>query len=172
MVRKTIDETGAEVAPAPPGTLAVADKAAVLEAARALLDLVPDATDDDGTGIIARLLEAEGWEDLNQLSKLPAGKDLVGVTMVIRAIAKRESDIEPEDDETGIRLDHYLVIDAVRSGLGTELRWQTSAPALVLPIAKLYVWGKFPATCTIRKAEKPTKRGFWPLNLEVQAVNG
>ena len=172
MAGKTVDQTGREVPPAPPQGLVVADRAAVLEAATALLDLIPDAVDDDGSGIIARLLDAESWEDLNQDSKLPAGKDIHGRDLVVRGMVKRFSDIEPEDDDLGVRLPHYLVIDSVYSGKGTEVRWQTSAPGLVIPLCKLYVWGKLPATVHIHQADKPTKRGFRPLNLEVLSVNG
>lgn len=171
MARQTIDETGAEVVPARAGALQTYTLDQVQDMATAMLDTVPDAVDDDGAGIIARLIEADGWEDLNSESKLPNGQDLVGVMQVLRAISKRPSDLGGEDETTGIKLPYYLMVDSVRSGLGTELRWQTSAPALVVPIIKLFAWGKLPATVEITKADKPTKRGFYPLGLRVHAVN-
>lgn len=172
MPRKIVDESGAELAPAAPGGLVAADRSAVVDAAIALMEMVPEAVDDDGTGIIANLLAAENWEDLNSQTKLPAGKELVGETLVLRAISRRVSELEDDDEGTGIKLPHYLIIDSVRSGLGTGVRWQTSSPGLVVPIVKLYVWGKFPATVRIDQSDKPTKKGFRPLNLNVLAVNG
>lgn len=172
MPRKIVDESGTELAPAAPGGLIAADKAAVLDMAVSLMEMIPEAVDDDGTGIIANLLAAEGWEDLNTQAKLPAGKDLVGETLVLRAVSRRVSEIEDDEEGNGFSLPHYLIIDSVRSGLATEVRWQTSSPGLVVPICKLYVWGKFPATVRIDQSDKPTKRGFRPLNLNVLAVNG
>lgn len=172
MAGKTIDQAGNAVVPARAGALQTYTLDQVTDMAIALLDQVPDAVDDDGAGIIARLIEANTWEELNQESKLPAGKDLAGVMMSVQAIAKRPSDINTEDEEgSGIKLPYYLMIDAIRVGHGTELRWQTSAPGLVVPLIRLYLWGKFPAGVEIVRADKATKRGFFPVSLRVHTVN-
>lgn len=171
MAGKTIDQTGAEVSGPGARTLVPADRQAVLEAAASLLALIPDAPDDDGSAILSRLLSAEGWEDLNSQGRLPNGKDVAGPELVVRDLVRRPTELEPDEDGTVIKLDYYLVVDSVTLGRGTELRWQTSAPALVFPLAKLYVWRKLPAVVQVKQSDKATRRGFRPLNLTVLSVN-
>jgi len=168
---KTINPDGTEVTTSTAVTPVAADLAAVHAAAVALLALIPDAPDDDGSAIMARLLSATDWEEFNSQTKLPSGKEVTRRELVVRGLVKRPSELEAEPDGTGLRLDHYLVIDSVELGKGTELRWQTSAPALVIPLAKLYVWKKLPAVVRVDQAEKATRRGFRPLNLTVLSVN-
>jgi hypothetical protein len=170
MAGRTINPDGSEVATTRPSSPVPADRATVVAQIKNLLDLVPDAPDDDGSAIMARLLSADTWEDLNAQGSLPSAKDLAPAQLRVTGIVKRLSDLEGEDDATGIRLDHYLVVDAVDVNTGEAVRWQSSAPGVVLPLAKLHVWGKLPAVVRLYKAEKKTRRGFTPINLEVQAV--
>jgi len=170
MTRKTIDEQGNSTLPARAGDPKVFDIAGVVDMALAMASMVPDAVDDDGSGIIGNLLEATSWEDLNAQSKLPNGKDVAGRRLIVQALAKRQSDLTADEDSSGIKLPFYLIVDAVDERTGEAVRWQTSAPALVVPLIKLHGWSKLPALCEVRKADKPTKRGFYPLNLHVHAV--
>jgi hypothetical protein len=170
VAKQVIDESGTEQPTARQVVPVAYDRAAVETASRALLDLVPDAPDDDGSAILGRILDADNWEDLSTQSKLPAGKDLVGRELQVLSIVKRVSELEPEDDGTGLRLDHYLVVESIDTRHGEVIRWQTSAPALVLPLCKLHSWGKLPAVVKIQQSDKPTRRGFRPLNLDIVSV--
>lgn len=170
MAAKTIDQAGTEVVPARAGALKQYTIADVTDMALAMLAGVPEAADDDGAGIIGRLLDADNWEELNQESKLPNGQDVAGVKMAVQAIAKRASDLAADETGTGIQLGWYLMIDAVRTGHGDQLRWQTSAPGLMVPLMKLHQWGKLPAVVEVTRADKPTKRGFYPLSMTVHAI--
>ena len=167
MAKQTVDESGAAVETAPRGNLVPADRAAVEQAALTLVRMIPDMPESDGAGILAEILNATTPEELNRSSKLPAGQDLGGTTMVITDVHKLPSDLDGDDDGTGVRLGYYLIVDATVGSWRKPLRWQTSAPGLALPVCQLYVWGKLPAEVTIRKADKPTKRGFYPMNLEI-----
>jgi hypothetical protein len=128
-----------------------------------MLEAVPDAVDDDGFGIIAGLLEAEDWEGLNRESKLPDAVDQAGKQLKWTDVSKRPSDL-------GEGLPYYLIIDAVNVATGEAVKFQTSAPGVVIPAIKLQQWGKLPALCQIEKSAKPTKAGFYPLNVTVLAV--
>jgi len=167
---KTVDESGAEVVPARAGEPRGLARAQVEEAAAALLATVPDVAEDDGTGILSGILTATDWEDLNLGSKLPNGKDMVGVEQRVMSIAKRPSEVEVELGSTKFRLTHYLIIDAVNVNGGEVLRWQTSAPALVLALGKLYQWGKLPAIVEVYEGGKDRPGLSRPLNLRVHAV--
>ena len=170
MTGKTVTETGEVVEYGPSGTVVPADLTAVLEAAIGLLDLIPELPDSDGSGIIADLINAETWEDLNRGSHLPAGRDLVGVDLVVTDVHKRASDIEEDEDDYRVRLPSYLIIDGHEQSTHKPMRWQTSSPGLAVPIMKLYAWGKLPAYVTIVEAVSKSNPRFKPLNLTVHAV--
>lgn len=170
MNKQTVTETGEVVEYGPRGTVVPADLAAVTEAAQALLGMIPDLPESDGSGIIADLINAESWEDLNRGGHLPAGRDLAGVDLIITDVHKRVTDIEADEDDYRVRLTHYLIMESLTSVDRKPIRWQTSAPGLVVPIAKLYSWGKLPAHVTIVEAESKSNPRFKPLNLKVRAV--
>ena len=170
MTGKTVTETGEVVEYGPSGTVVPADLAAVTEAAIGLLGLIPELPDSDGSGIIADLINAETWEDLNRGSHLPAGRDLAGVDLVVTDVHKRASDIEEDPDDYRVRLPEYLVIDGYEQQSRKPVRWQTSSPGLAVPIMKLYTWGKLPAYVTIVEAVSKSNPRFKPLNLTVRAV--
>lgn len=165
-----VDGSGREVEATPRGNPVPADRGAVLTAARALMDLVPDAPEDDGSGILARIIGAENWEELNSENTLPNAKDMAGRQLRYTAVYKRLSDLETEDDGTGLKLDHYLVCDAVDVNKGEMVRFQTSAGSVALAIAKMVAFGKVPFIGTIKQSEKTTRRGFRPLNLTIDGV--
>ena len=167
MAKTTVDESGAEVAAQPRGNLVPADRAAIQQAALALIQMIPDMPESDGAGILADILNAESPDDLNRGTKLPSGPDLAPCQLVITDVHKMPSDLAGDDDDTGVRLGHYLIIESTSGPYREPIRWQTSAPGLVLPIAKLYAWGKLPALVEIKESDKPTRRGFRPLNLTV-----
>ena len=170
MSKQTVTETGEVVEYGPSGTVVPADLTAVLEAAIGLLDLIPELPESDGSGIIADLINAETWEDLNRGSHLPAGRDLAGLELVITDVHKRASDIEEDEDDYRVRLPSYLIIDGYQQQPRKPLRWQTSSPGLAVPIMKLYAWGKLPAYVTIVEATSKSNPRFKPLNLIVRAV--
>lgn len=167
---RTVDESGKAVQTKRAPQLVQANRADVQEAAEALIMQLPELPDSDGMGIYAAMLNAEDWEDLGVQSKLPAGKDLVGVEMKIVDVYRKISDLEDtEEDSTGVKLSHFLVIDALIENDTKDLRWQTSAAGLAFPITKLAVWGKLPAKITIQESDK-TRRGFKPLNVKIHYV--
>jgi hypothetical protein len=171
MRSRTVDQTGAEVVPGKVGEPRALDRAQVETAALALLDLVPDVPEDDGTGIFARLLDADDWEGLNLESKLPNGKDVVGRRLNVSVIGKRVSEVEVEEGSSKFRLPYYLVVDSTDIDNGEMVRWQTSAPALVLSLAKLHQWGKLPAVVQVSEGGKDRPGMSRPLNLTVLAVH-
>lgn len=171
MASKIVDESGAEVANRPRGNLVPVDMGAVITAAEALLNMIPDMPESDGSGIFAAILNAESWEDLSRQGSLPNGKDMIGVEQTIRDVFKMPSDLAPSEDGGGLKLSHFLIIDATTQKDHKPIRWQTSAGGLVLPITKLYTWGKLPAAVTVTTPEDTTRRGYKPLNLTVRAVS-
>lgn len=171
MAGQTVNESGEVVEYGPRGTVVPADLAALTEAANAMLADIPELPESDGSGIIADLINAEDWEDLNRDKHLPAGRDLAGRDLVIIDVHRMESDIEDEDSDPRVRLDGYLIIDAEDFHTRKPIRWQTSAPGLVVPIIKLYRWGKLPASVSIVEVTSKSNPRFKPLNLRINAVH-
>jgi hypothetical protein len=168
---KTINPDGTETVPARAGDPRALSKVEVEQAAAALLSTIPDVAEDDGTGILAGILAADDWEGLNMDSHLPNGKDQVGRKLSVQALAKRQSEIEVEDGVTKFRLTHYLIVDSADVDSGEFVRWQTSAPALVLGLAKLHSFGKLPAVIEVYEGGKDRPGLSRPLNLRVHAVH-
>ena len=147
-------------------------KATVRQACISLMETVPFADDDNGFGMVAAILAASDWEDFaTAASKLPNAADVVGLRLRVREIVRHESDIDTDDD-SGLDLPWYLVIDSTDIDTGKAVMWQTSAATLVAKLVKLHDMHKFPAIVSTSVAAKATKRGFYPMNLTVHAVNG
>lgn len=128
-----------------------------------VLESIPWDVDDNGEGMLSRMLSAEKWEDLNVVSKLPAFRDLAPCRLKVEAIAKRESDI-------GGKIPVYLMVDCINLDTGERLRAQTSAGQPFLAMAMLHHLGNLPAVIEVRFSDKVTRSGFKPLNVTVEGA--
>lgn len=128
-----------------------------------VLESIPWDADDNGEGILSRMLNAEKWEDLNATGKLPAFRDLAPCRLKVESISKRESDI-------GGKMPVYLMVDCVNLATGEKLRAQTSAGQPFLAMAMLHHLGNLPAVIEVKFADKVTRSGFKPLNVTVEGA--
>jgi hypothetical protein len=138
---------------------------AILAQFHQMLALVPDAEDDDGTGIILDILQATSWEGVNTEGSMPDAEKMLHKEVKVLQISKRESTIEESD--TGF----YLVVDYV-DGNGEPGKFQTSSRTITAQLVRLWMLDAFPALVKVCKGDKPTRRGFWPLSLQVIAATG
>lgn len=138
-------------------------RAAQIEEYGRMILAVPEAEDDDGFGIIAGVLEAGSWEDLNTGGGLPEAEDFEGKRMVIRSITRRESTVE------GAESPWYFVVDA-DSGQPdfASMRFATSSRTIMAQLVKCHVHGWFPIVATVVKSDKATRKGFRPLSLRIE----
>lgn len=115
--------------------------------------------DDDGTGIILDILNATDWEDLKESkSELPDARDMVGRDLIFTEATRHVSTIEGG-------LPFYLIVNAVDRKSGELVRFNTSAASVITKLGKLYALECWPFRGKITKADKPTKAGFYPLDL-------
>lgn len=154
MARKTITESGEATAPVLFGSGGALDRIAFEESVLALMTGIPEAGEDDDISVYAQMMQAETVEDLEVGGHLPAGRDLIGHTLKVGSMIRRVSDLDDPDSDARFRLPYYLVIQSVNTKTGEGVRWQTSSPGLVLPLAKLHQWGKLPAVITIVETGK------------------
>lgn len=135
-----------------------------------LMESIPFA-DDDPHGITAAILNADSWEEFaDGASSLPKAELVQGLHLKINDVTRRDSDLTPSDDEFSLNLPWYLVIDSTDTRTGDKIMWQTSAETIVAKLCKLYDMGLYPVHVILSKASKPTKRGFYPMNMTVESV--
>lgn len=121
--------------------------------------------EDDGTGIILDILNATDWEDLKDNgSGLPNAQKLIGKDLVFLDGTRHPSTIEGG-------LPWYLIVNAIDRETGEAIRFNTSAGSVLSKLIKLKALGKWPFRGVISKAEKPTRGGFYPLDLNPLEVN-
>lgn len=163
MARKTIDQTGAEVSGPTAEVAVVADHDVIMDQAKALIMGIPEAVDGDGSGLLSAILSANTLDELQEGQHLDSARDLAGRTIKVTELSRRESDLDSE-------LGWYVIVRGVDLETNRPVQFSTSALGVVLPLAKLHSWGSLPAIVKITEADRPTKAGYRPLNLTVQAA--
>lgn len=125
---------------------------------------IPPANAGNADGILADILNAESWEDLNaETAKLPKAELMIGKTLKVTHLARHES-----TEEGGIG--YYLVIDSVDIATGEAIKWQTSAMSIMAKLAKLSQLRCYPVLVKVTKAEKATRGGRWPLDITIEGA--
>lgn len=168
---KTITENGESTAPALFGAGSALDRQAFEESILTLLSAIPEAGENDDISVYAQLMAAQSVDDFDTGGHLPAGRDLVGRRLKVESFARRVSDIEDDDSDGKFRLPFYLVIESVDTDSGEGVRWQTSAPGIVIVLAKLYSWGQLPAIGHIVEQGKEKAGRSRPLAFVIDAAS-
>jgi hypothetical protein len=129
---------------------------------------VPEPESDGGLQMLADILSATTIDDFQALevSKLPKAEAVAGRMLRVDRITRHVSD-EAYDDGTGF----FIVVHSVDTHNGEVVRWQTSAMTVKSKLVALYVNGLLPATVSTAVASKPTKAGYYPVNLNVHSVS-
>lgn len=137
---------------------------------QALIDMLaslPDAEDSDGSEIIARILQAESWDQTDVQGSLPDAEAMIPYGMIrVDRIGKKPSDIEGS-------LPFYLVVDGVALSTGEVITFQTSSRTVTAQLIRQHQLNALPVVGSIHKAEKKTRSGFYPLDFKVHSsLNG
>lgn len=129
-----------------------------------LVTMIPEGGDDDGSGIILDILNATDWADLNREAELPDARDMAGRDLVFTDATRHVSTIDGG-------LPFYLIVNAVDKETGEAVRFNTSAGSIITKLAKLWQLGCWPFRGVISATTKPTRAGFYPLDLAITEVN-
>lgn len=132
---------------------------------------VPEAEfDPDGSGIIADILLATSWEQLNESqTSLPDSRSLNGRTVFVTGIGRMTSDMEGG-------IGYYLIVDYADPATGEARKFQTSAGSVMAKLVKLHHFVQagaiaWPVEVKLVQATKPTRGGFYPMDLEVVSTS-
>ncbi len=120
------------------------------------------AEDDDQVQerILASILAANTAQDILRAGDAIPADDLINVPLMVRNI--RVSDSTYEDG-----MDIYLHVEATKLGSDEQVTFAAGARDIVVKLIAMHMRHLLPVPCVIRKKEKATKAGFFPLFLRV-----
>lgn len=150
-------ETGQQITTAPERGVRPYMKAEELPQ---LIQGVPDAEGDAEQRIIEALLNARDIQDLNkpwESGSLSKWKDTV---LTVTELSKMPSD---KDQAMG----YFLVLRGTVRGTGEPFVASTSSHATMASLVRLWLADAFPVDVIPRKADKPSRSGFYPEHLEI-----
>src|SRR6185312_4716543 len=126
----------------------------------AILNELPMQGEGDATGILAQIINAETVEDLDSPWQSAGMGKYIGYAIEITSIKRVESDFPGG-------LGWYLLCEGTVMETGEYRAFSTSAVAVMAQLLVAWHRGFFPYQVYVRIATKPTKKGFYPIHLEL-----
>ena len=126
----------------------------------AILNELPMQGEGDATGILAQIINAETVEDLDSPWQSAGMGKYIGYAIQIDSIKRVESDFPGG-------LGWYLLCEGTVMETGEYRAFSTSAVAVMAQLLVAWYKGFFPYQVYVRIATKPTKKGFYPIHLEL-----
>ena len=157
-----IDHPSTEVVASTPTAREVALRTETMRQFADMARVLPTAEGDASMSIVAQILAATTVEELDAPWNDTDGDELVGVTFEAQSVTAHQSDYA---DGLGV----FLRVEGVRLDNGEVVSFSTGSVSTVAQLVKAYVSGWFPFVVEIVKAERPTKKGYFPLHLKVVA---
>lgn len=132
-----------------------------------LFENVPQV-DSDSLAFVAQVLNEADVTDLigEMQTKLPKAEEVAGRKLKVYDLARNDSDIEDTP------YPYYLVVHSTDTETGDTVLWQTSAGEPLAKLLRIYEANKLPALVETRKADKATRKGFYPVNMIVYSMGG
>ena len=124
---------------------------------------IPEGGDADGFGLIADVINAKSWDDLNGDGKLQKAEDVAGCEIKVLSLTRHRSEIEGG-------MPWYLIARYVDTATGEVGSFNTSAGVVMAKLVSLHCLRVLPALVKIEKATKATRGGFFPLDMVVLAA--
>lgn len=132
----------------------------VLEAFLAMVEEIPEATDDAYARIVRQLINSDHPDDLNRPWDANSLRDLIGEPIRVDSLRRM-----PSDFEAGIGF--YLVVQGHNMRTDEDVTATTGSVAIVAQLARLASMRAIPITVIPREAARPSRNGFRPMHLEV-----
>lgn len=125
----------------------------------AIIEKLPDPQDDGSDRIMLAILSASSPEGINDPYTGGSMGKLSGHMLEVHDVSKMPSD---KDTELG----YYLLVRGWDYDTEKEFTASTSARAIIAALVRLWMLQALPCRVVVRKAERPTARGFFPEHLE------
>lgn len=150
------EETGAEIA-----TIISPDTQALF--AQMAVGIPATAGEDAYDDILTQIMNASSVLELNAPWDTHKAEQLEGHRLRIDSIKRSESDFAEG-------LGMYLVCKGVNLTSGEKFTLTIGSVSAVAQLAKVHYMEGFPVVCRIVIAERPTKRGYRPVHLNIIAL--
>lgn len=130
------------------------------EAFLMMLAEVPEPDDDAAARIVMEIMGAQSIEDLDKPWDVEGMRDYDGTVLQVQSITKM-----PSDYQTGLGC--YLVCRCSQPGLGEVFTLTTGSVNIVAQLVRAHTLNAFPLEVIPRQSEKPTRKGYRPMHLEL-----
>jgi hypothetical protein len=110
-------------------------------------------------GIVARILGAEGADNVLDMGEPTKAEELEQVPLLVKGVSWQRSTFE---EGPGV----YAVIDATREDQNEPLKVTCGSVNVMTQLLKLQTMGAFPQKVKIVKSSKPTASGYYPFWLQ------
>lgn len=124
-----------------------------------ILESVPTQDEGDATGILAQIINATSVEELDSPWQSAGLSKYINYAVRITSIKRIESDYADG-------LGWFLLCEGVVMETGEYKAFTTSSAAAMAMLLVAWEQGWFPYECYIKIAQKPTKKGYYPMHLE------
>lgn len=128
---------------------------------REYLNAVP-VSDDANDSIVQQLISGDSILDLNAPWDATGAKEFAGKVIRIDSVKAQESQYP-----NGLRA--FLVLSGWSPDTGKNVTLTSSALAVVVQSARCVYEGWLPFWCTVEVAARPSKSGYYPYHLRMQA---
>jgi len=122
--------------------------------------MIPAELEDGTEAILARILSAETWDDLDAPWETSSVEDILGKTLRIEKVTRR-----PSTFKGGLGM--FLVVTLKDHKTGDTYIKTTGSVAIVGQIAAAYAKGWMPVEVEWMQAERPTENGYYPQHLRI-----
>jgi hypothetical protein len=146
----------------PPGTEVAITAVLSAEVEQQFAAMVTAIPEDDGNAmddILATVLAAATWEDLNKAWESAKGEKLAGRMLRIDTITRHESELAGS-------LGFFLVAKGVDTRTGESIAWPTGSIGVMAQLVRAYLQGWLPLFAEVVIAPRPTKSGFRPQHIQ------
>lgn len=124
--------------------------------------MVPEAEGDGMDRILKSILSATSWDALNDPWSGEPSAAMVGVELMIGSITRH---VSTYSEGLGV----FLVLHGKRMDDNSEFAFACGSLSVVAQLVRAYALAAFPLFATLRKSDKPTKRGYYPMHLDITA---
>jgi hypothetical protein len=124
--------------------------------------VLPTAEEDASMSIVAQILQATTVEELDAPWRDTDGEALIGVTFEAQSVTLHQSDYT---EGLGV----FLRVEGVRLDNGEVVSFSTGSVSTVAQLVRAFTLNAFPFVAEIVKADRPTKKGYFPLHLKIVA---
>ena len=124
--------------------------------------MVPESEGDGADRIVLAILQAASWDELSDPWNAEKTAALADVDLAMHTITRHVSSYT---EGMGV----FLVVHCKRLDTDEECVFATGSVSIVAQLVRAYALGAFPIYGQIKRSDKPTAKGYYPMHLDITA---